>query len=529
MTSTPRKSAFSALALLLSLALASCASQPEAQQKTAPPAAAPAAAGAVPATASAQQPATAEANAPALTLIEDLDASTTLGIHDKWTGDFDWKGDRRFIRALVPFSRTFYFLDGTRQAGLAYDALQEFEKTLREKAPKGVVAPKIVLIPTSPERILPALENGLGDIAVGGFSIVDRYRTRVDFSTPTKDNIKDLVITGPASTAKLATIDDLSGREVSVRRVSAYHEDLVELNARLKSSGKPPVIIVDADDRLGDEDILQMVDAGIVPITVVKDIYADFWKQIYDQLTVRSDLVLKDGVQLAWGIRKNTPVMRGLVDDFVRTHRAGTTFGNVLLKKYFGNPARLKNPKSAEELARFRTLAIPLRKYADQYDFDWLLVTAQGYQESQLDQKRKSSVGAVGIMQIKPETAADKNVGVPNVVDKPEDNIHAGVKYMRFMIDRYFADSKMDKLNRGLFALASYNAGPARVAQLRKKAQAAGFDPDEWFNSVEVIASRDIGRETVDYVSNIYKYYTAYKAIQEQNARAAAKKGSTQP
>ncbi|HJZ76238.1 MAG TPA: transglycosylase SLT domain-containing protein [Vicinamibacterales bacterium] len=528
----PPASSVCTLLLAASLSIASCASPPGAQQQpppsnaaASPPSGTPAPGGVV-----APQPATADAQ-PALTLIEDLDANTTLGLHEKWTGDFDWKGDRRFIRALVPFSKTNYFLDGTRQAGIAYDALQEFEKTLRERAPKGVVAPKIVIIPTSPDQVLPALEGSLGDIAVGGFSIVDRYRTRVDFSTPTKDDIKDVVVTGPASTAKLSTLEDLSGQEVTVRRVSSYHEDLVDLNARLKRSGKPPVTIVDADDRLQDEDLLQMVDAGIVPITVVKDIYTDFWKQIYDQMTVRSDLVVKDGVQLAWGVRKNTPVLHGLVDDFVRTHRAGTMFGNVLLKKYLGNPARLKNPKSAEELARFRTLATPLRKYADQYDFDWLLVTAQAYQESQLDQSRRSGAGAVGIMQIKPETARDKNVGVPNVTDKADDNIHAGVKYMRFMIDRYFADSKMDKLNRGLFALASYNAGPARVAQLRKKAQAAGLNPDEWFYNVEIVASRDIGRETVDYVSNIYKYYTAYKAIQQQNARAAAKskRGTTQP
>src|SRR5262249_18153906 len=228
-----------------------------------------------------RQRATAGERAPLLTRTEDLAAGTAPGVHEKWPGDFVGKGHRRFIRALVPFSKTYYFLDGTRQAGLAYDALQEFEKTLREKAPKGVVAPKIVLIPTGRDRLLPALETGLGDIAVGGFSIVDRFRTRVDFSIPTKDDITDLVVTGPASTAKLSTIEDLSGQAVTVRRLSSYHHELVALNARLALSGKPPVTIVDADERLEDEDLLQMVDAGIVPITVVKDVYADFWKQIY--------------------------------------------------------------------------------------------------------------------------------------------------------------------------------------------------------------------------------------------------------
>src|SRR5262249_34933697 len=204
MTSATQTAA-SARAIMLATALvvASCTPTPEAEQQPAQAASAPASAGAAGTAGSAPQPANAGETAPPLTLIEDLDAGTTLGVHEKWTGDFDWKGDRRFIRALVPFSKTYYFLDGTRQAGLAYDALQEFEKTLREKAPKGVVAPKIVLIPTGRDRLLPALETGLGDIAVGGFSIVDRFRTRVDFSIPTKDDITDLVVTGPASTAKL--------------------------------------------------------------------------------------------------------------------------------------------------------------------------------------------------------------------------------------------------------------------------------------------------------------------------------------
>ena len=172
---------------------------------------------------------------------------------------------------------------------------------------------------------------------------------------------------------------------------------------------------------------------------------------------------------------------------------------------------------AAAELEKFRALVQYFQKYGTKYDMDWILISAQGYQESQLVHSRRSPSGAVGVMQIKPSTARDKNIGINNV-RTIDGNIHAGTKYLRFMMDRYFADAPMDRLNKGLFALASYNAGPARVARLRAKAQATGLNPNVWFRNVEVIAAREIGRETVDYVSNIYKYYTAYKAVAERNA-----------
>jgi membrane-bound lytic murein transglycosylase MltF len=119
-------------------------------------------------------------------------------------------------------------------------------------------------------------------------------------------------------------------------------------------------------------------------------------------------------------------------------------------------------------------------------------------------------VGAVGIMQILPSTAADKNVGIPDIKEL-ENNIHAGIKYLRFLRDRYFSDPAMDLLNQNLFAFAAYNAGPAKISRLRNRAKKAGFDPNVWFGNVEILAAKKIGRETVQYVSNIYKYYVAYR------------------
>ncbi len=460
---------------------------------------------------------------PGLIPLQDLEAAEFLQLNSRLAGDLDQMRQRRFVRALVPYSRTFYFLDGATQRGLAFEVLRELERTLVASAPKGTVPPKIVIIPTSRDRLLPALAEGYGDLAVGGFTITEARREQVDFSDPTKDDIRDVVVTGPDAPA-VTRLEDLSNKEVHVRRSSSYYEDLVALNEQLAGKGLPPVRIRAADELLEDEDILEMADAGIVSITVVKDITAHLWAQLYDRIVVHDDLALRANGQSAVALRKDTPKFRALVNEFVRTHRAGTLFGNMMLKRYFDDADRLKNPVSEAELKKFRTLVRHFQKYGAEYDIDWLLVGAQGYQESQLDQSRRSAVGAVGVMQIKPETAADKNVGIPDIYEA-EHNIRAGTKYLRFMIDRYFADAPMDRLNKSLFALASYNAGPARVARLRGKAQQLGLNPNVWFRQVELVAAREIGRETVDYVSNIYKYYTAYKAVVER--RAAREKART--
>jgi len=458
--------------------------------------------------------------------LQDLDAAELLQLNSKWTGDLKEMRERRFIRALVPFNKTYYFLDGPRQRGLAYDVLMELEKEIAAKSPKGSVPPKIVIIPTSRDRLLGALTEGYGDLAVGGFTILEARKQFVDFSDPSAEGVRDVVITS-ADAPAISREEDLAGLEVQVATASVYIEDLELLNQRLASRQLKPVRIRIADPVLDDEDLLQMVDAGIVPITIAKDHIANAWFALYDKLKVHNDIALRTDGQQAIAIRRNMPEFTALVNDFVRSHRTGTLFGNMMFKRYFGDGDRLKNAMAQQDVQKFRTLVTYFQQSGAEFDLDWVLLGAQAYQESQLDQSRRSSVGAVGVMQIKPETAADPNVGIPNVQDVRE-NIRAGTKYLRFMMDRYYAEAPMDRLNKGLFALASYNAGPARVARLRSKAKDMGLDPNVWFRNVEMVAAREIGRETVDYVSNIYKYYTAYSAFREnRSSRAAAAAGTS--
>ncbi len=457
--------------------------------------------------------------------LQVLQAAEIRKLTEPWTGDFDRiaSGERRFIRALIPVSHTLYYTDGPVQKGIAFESLREFEKAIGESLGPGHVKPKIVIVPTSRDRLLVGLEEGRGEIALGGFTVTESRQQSVDFSEPVLRNVRHVVVAG-RGVAALASLNDLSGREVHVRRGSSYHEDLVLLNERFGREGRKPVRIVDVDEMLEDEDILQMVDGGILPLTITKTFYADVWKQVYDQLTVYDGIATREGADIAWAIRRNTPLLAKVVNDFVRTHRAGTSFGNVMRARYLGDARRLRNPAAAEDLAKFRAAADLFKKYGDQYGFDWLVIAAQAYQESRMDQSLESPAGAVGVMQIKPATAAE--LGISDV-KKLDGNIHAGVKYVRYLADRYYRNEPMDRLNRGLFSFASYNAGPAKVRRIRAKAGELGLNPNLWFNNVELVAGDVIGSETVDYVSNIYKYYTAYQAIAAQQQRKASSQRTT--
>jgi len=431
----------------------------------------------------------------------------------KFTGDFDKMVKSRFVRVLVPFSKTFYFLDGAKAMGITHDLLKEFEKEINE-GKKGHLKIHVVIIPTARDRLLPDLVAGHGDLAVGNLTITEQRQKMVDFSDPILTNVDELVITGPKG-PKLTSFVDLAGQEIHVRKSSSYYESLLKLNDRFKKSDLKPIKITAADENLEDEDLLEMVNSGLIPMIVMDSHKAHFWSQIFTKATVHAKIKIHSGGKIGWAMRKKSPQLKKVVNNFVSRNKKGTLMGNMLFKRYLQNTAYVKNSLSKEELKRFeQTLAI-FQKYAKEYDFDWLMLAALSYQESGIDQSKKSHAGAIGAMQLLPSTAKDKNVNIPDI-SKIEANIHAGTKYLRFMMDRYFDDEKIDPLNRGLLAFASYNAGPAKVAKLRKEAESMGLDPNVWFRNVEVVAAKRIGRETVQYVSNIYKYYIAYKLIVER-------------
>ena len=438
----------------------------------------------------------------------------------KWTGDLDGMIQRRQIRILVPYSKLFYFVDKGTQRGIAYDLGRMFEDELNKKLKNRNIRVHVMFIPVSRDELIPGLTQGRGDIAVGNITITPERRKQVDFSIPNLRNISEIVVTAPDA-PPVATAEDLSGREVYVRPSSSFMESLKALNDRLAKAKKAPVKIRPAPETLEMDDILEMVAAGLVPATIADQYVAEFWSKVFPKLVLNKSATLRTGGEVGWMFRKNSPQLKAEIDTFLARFPEGSAARNQMLQKYLQGTRWVKAARSGAELAKFKRTVEIFRKYSDKYQLDYLLMIAEGYQESALNQEARSPVGAIGVMQVMPPTGKDMNVGDITQLDP---NIHAGVKYIRFMMDQFFAKEPMDQLNKGLFTFAAYNAGPGRVKQLRAAAAKRGLDPNKWFNNVELIAAEKIGRETVQYVSNIYKYYLAYQlVVEQQKEREAAK------
>ncbi|MEE4143738.1 MAG: lytic transglycosylase F [Halieaceae bacterium] len=431
------------------------------------------------------------------------------------TGDLDAIRKRGYIRVLVPYSKTFFFYEGARPRGLAYEFMESFAKELRKRPGGGKPFPlTVVYLPTARDRMIPGIVEGLGDIAIAGLTATPQRKAEVDFATHASLPVAEVLVTGPGA-PRLETIDDLAGQRVFIRGSSSYHETLRGLNTRLRSAGKPEVKIVEADENLEIEDILELVANGVETITVADDYLARFWAESMEGITAREDIVLGEGRLLGPVVRKNSPQLMAALTAFQKTHGLGTLYGNVVFKRYFRDNPWVQNPNASVERKRFEKVLPLFSQYGKAYDFDVLLLVAQGYQESKLDQATRSRGGAVGVMQIKPATAKGDPVNILDVKTNMDNNIHAGVKYLRHLADDYFGDPEITPLNRHLLAIAAYNAGPTRVQALRRKAETEGLDPNVWFNNVELVSAREVGRHNVDYVRNIMKYWMAFRLAAE--------------
>jgi len=434
-----------------------------------------------------------------------------------WSGDFDGMLERRVVRVLVPYSRTLYFNDKGAQRGLVADSLKDFEIYLNKRYRLKTRPITVIAIPTTREALLPGLLKGEGDIAAGNLTVTAERRKTVDFSLPVTKNVVEVAVTGPASPA-LSSLDDLSGQEVHVRRSSSYYESLSRLNERFRAEGKPQIALTLVPDALEDEDMMDMLGVGLLKLIVVDDWKAKLWAGLLrGRIKPRPDLAVSEAGDTAWAFRKESPKLAQVVDRFIRTHPSALAAG---FKTYPAYLRQLRNATSDADWKRFERTVALFRKYGERYSFDYLMVAALGYQESGLDQNARSHRGAIGIMQLMPETRRTLKVGD---ITQVEPNVHGGFKYLRQIYDKHLDTEGLDEQNRTLFAIAAYNAGSGRIAGLRAEAAKRGLDPNVWFNNVELIAARRIGQETVVYVRNIYKYYVAYKLqLETLEARRAA-------
>lgn len=448
------------------------------------------------------------------------ESAMALPVYPPFFGDFDAMKKVRLIRILVPYSKTIYFLDKGAEKGTAAELGRAFEDWLNKKYKMKSLKIRVAFVPTARDRLLPDLVAGRGDIVAANLTITPERLQSVDFSDPLLKNVKEVVVTGPAAPA-LATLDDLAGKEIYVRKSSSYYGHLLAFNETLKAKGLQEIALHPAEETLEDEDLMEMVNAGLLPMVVVDNTKAMIWAKIFDNLKVRNDLAVNQGGEIAWAVRKDSPLLLAEINGFIATHGVTTSFGAEVKRKYFDSTKIIRNAYSPQDRAEFDKLIAYFKIYAGQYDFDYLMIAAQGYQESRLNQSTRSHMGAVGVMQMLPKTAADPKIGITGVDTSAQKNIEAGVKYLRHMVDTYLNDPAIDQTNKTLMAFAAYNAGPGNLARFRKWAQKSGLNPNVWFFNVEEGAARIVGQETVTYVGNIYKYYIAYKLLAERQVQAA--------
>ena len=440
-----------------------------------------------------------------------------------WKGDFDAMLERRIIRVLVPYSRTLYFVDKGRERGLTADLARDFEQyintTYAKKLGKRPVT--VFLIPTTRDRLLPGVVDGLGDIAAGNLTATEERRKIVDFVTPANHApMREVLVTGPGAPS-VSTLADLSGDTLDVRLATSYYESVKALNQSFQASGKPPVKVVNLPAPLEDEDVLEMVNAGLVGMTVVDDWKARMWAQILPKIRVRDSLALRTEAFPGWAMRKDSPQLATVTAAFYK-YATRLNSREARLAQYSKRIKQISNNTQGASWKRFQATVELFEKYGARYHFDPLMLAAQGYQESRLQQEARSHMGAIGVMQIMPATGAELKVGD---ITQIEPNIHAGAKYMDRLMTRYFADAKFDDADRTLFAFACYNAGPGNISRMRKIAIQRGLDGDQWFNNVEIVVAEKIGIETTTYVRNIYKYYVAYKLVEAAQDAASKAKG----
>ena len=426
-------------------------------------------------------------------------------------GDLPEIRKRQFLRVLVTHSKTNFFLIKGVPHGFEFEMLKEYERFLNKGHSKKTISTQVVFLPVPFDQLIPSLLQGKGDIAAAGLTVTPDRKKKVAFTTPYLPQIDEIVVSHKGST-DLKDFTDLSNKTFSVVRASSYVRSLEKLNVRLLAQNLKPATIVEASENLESEDLLELVNAGVLGLTVVDRHIAELWKGVLTNLALHPKLKIHEGGDIAWAVRPNNPKLRKNLNTFIKANKKGTLIGNILFKRYYKNRKWIKNPLEEGEREKLEEFLLLFKKYGSRFGFDWLAIAAQAYQESEFNQNARSPRGAVGIMQMLPSTAAGRSVNIPDI-HKLENNIHAGVKYLAWIRDRYFSGPEISPDDRIDFSFAAYNAGPAKIQKVRQKAKAMGLNPNQWFYNVELAALKHIGQEPVRYVANIHKYFVAYSMI----------------
>jgi membrane-bound lytic murein transglycosylase MltF len=409
--------------------------------------------------------------------------SPTDSISTAWTGDFDGMFERRSIRMLVPYSRTLFYMEEGKAHGLTADLAHDFETYLNQKHADALGGRPITVkvIPTTRDKLLPELVAGRGDIAGGNLTATALRMETADFVAPTqRDPALELLVSGPGA-PRVTTLNDLSGKQVNVRQASSYFESLNALNEKLGAANKPSLKIVTMPDALEDEDMLELLNAGLFDFTVVDSWKAKLWAQTQPKIKVHDNIVLRTGGTIGWAMRKQSPKLQAELEGFYKTASQQGLI-EARLATYQTSLKEVATARAGQASKRFEQTLEMFRKYGKQYPFDQLMLVADGY---------KSSLTAEQIAQ----------------------DVQTGTKYIDELMTKSFPDAKFSDLDRTLFIFASHKSGADNLARMRTEATKRGLDPNQWFNNVELPTAENYGMSSTAYVRDILKYRVAYNLI----------------
>ncbi|HSG88915.1 MAG TPA: transporter substrate-binding domain-containing protein [Pseudomonadales bacterium] len=426
-----------------------------------------------------------------------------------FTGDLDAIRERGVLRALVTPSRTNFFVDDGEIRGVQAEFLYRFVAWLNRDVPNEADRLRLKFVPVPFHEQIPALLEGRGDLIAAFLTLTPERAARIDIASEFRLSANEVVVTH-ADVDPPESLEALAGRSIVVLEGSSYDEHLRALSDELQATGLAAIDVQTADARVYTDDILELVNAGAITMTLVDDYAAHLWARVLPNIRVHDYLAVTQDNPLGWGLRPGAEQLGAALDAFAGRVRQGSLLGNILFQRYFEDTAFIDNPLERAKRDRLEALLPLFQQYGTRYGIEPLALAAQAYQESAFDQDARSGAGAVGIMQLLPTTAADPQVAIADI-EVLENNIHAGARYMAFLRDRYFDDPAMASADRQAFTLAAYNAGPRAIQRVRNEAAAAGLDPNVWYGQTEISTARAIGREPVRYVANVQKFHLAYR------------------
>jgi membrane-bound lytic murein transglycosylase MltF len=439
-----------------------------------------------------------------------------------YMGSLDNVKKKRFLRVLTTKNSINYFIHKSEERGYEFEMVKSFVSYMNKKEgfSEKDLPIRFEMIPVRRDELIPMLEKGYGDMIAAGLTDTPSRRKTLLFSDPFRKVEEVLIVS-----SKIKSIKDwkgLSGHKIAVRESSSYFESLKKVNVFLKNNNIPEVDIIRVDESLETLDLIELVSLGKYTMTLADSHIAKVAVSIFDGISYIDGLNFRSNGRISWALPKKSKGMKRMIDGFLPSYKQGSFLGNITTKKYFKNIDKIKLGRNLESNKEISKHDLLIKKYADKFNFDWVLLSSQAYQESGLKQDVVNKWGAIGIFQIKQQTADEPYININNISGKKytENNIHAGVKYMHWIKSRYFDKNvRMKEKDRIRFALAAYNAGPNRILKARGLAKKMGFDSDKWFRNVEYVLLSQGKLEPVKYVSDINKRFVAYSLLLNINKK----------